>query len=167
MVVAAGSRAPAHLDPVHCTLKATSSAGSPNRPPLHLREQNSPMKNRKREICTSGSVRDEGGNILIYSAGSTIRSLIPSHCKLLSSKAAAVTLAEEASATASEASESAMPREKAQAAPAVRPKVPVRRRGLSHGSDEVGNAPWSEGVVIIDERGPTGSNREEYRVRNL
>jgi hypothetical protein len=31
------------------------------------------MKNRKREICTSGSVRDEGGNILIYSAGSAIR----------------------------------------------------------------------------------------------
>jgi hypothetical protein len=26
------------------------------------------MKNRKREICTSGTVRDEGGNILIYSA---------------------------------------------------------------------------------------------------
>ena len=26
------------------------------------------MKNRKRETCTSGSVRDEGGNILIYSA---------------------------------------------------------------------------------------------------
>jgi hypothetical protein len=26
------------------------------------------MKNRKREFCTSGSVRDEGGNILIYSA---------------------------------------------------------------------------------------------------
>ena len=25
------------------------------------------MKNRKRESCTSGSVRDEGGNILIYS----------------------------------------------------------------------------------------------------
>ena len=44
------------------------------------------MKNRKREIRTSGSVRDEGGNILIYSAGSAIRSLIPSHCKLLSSK---------------------------------------------------------------------------------
>src|SRR5579864_1748009 len=68
MAVAAGSRAPALLDPVHCTLKASSSAGSPNRPPLHLREQNSPMKNRKREICTSGSARDEGGNILIYSA---------------------------------------------------------------------------------------------------
>ena len=26
------------------------------------------MKNRKREICTSGSVRDEAGNPLIYSA---------------------------------------------------------------------------------------------------
>jgi hypothetical protein len=26
------------------------------------------MKNRKREICTSGTVRDEDGNILIYSA---------------------------------------------------------------------------------------------------
>jgi hypothetical protein len=26
------------------------------------------MKNRTREICTSGTVRDEGGNILIYSA---------------------------------------------------------------------------------------------------
>src|SRR3989442_2339765 len=28
---------------------------------LPLREQGSPMKNRKREICTSGSVRDEDG----------------------------------------------------------------------------------------------------------
>ena len=26
------------------------------------------MKNRKRKTCTSGSVRDEDGNILIYSA---------------------------------------------------------------------------------------------------
>jgi hypothetical protein len=43
------------------------------RPALHLREQNSPMKDRKREICTSGTVRDGGGNILIYSAGSAIR----------------------------------------------------------------------------------------------
>jgi hypothetical protein len=25
-----------------------------------------PMKNRKRETCTSGTVSDEGGNILIY-----------------------------------------------------------------------------------------------------
>jgi hypothetical protein len=94
MVVAAGSRGPAYLDPVHCTLKASSSAGSPDRPSLHLRKQNSPMKNRKREICTSGTARDEGGNILIYSAGSVIRSLIPSHCKLLSSKAMVVNVAE-------------------------------------------------------------------------
>ena len=30
------------------------------------------MKNRKREICTSGSVRDEDVNILIYSAEQTV-----------------------------------------------------------------------------------------------
>jgi len=30
------------------------------------------MKNRTRENCTSGSVRDEDGNILIYSAISYI-----------------------------------------------------------------------------------------------
>ena len=29
------------------------------------------MKNRKRESCTSGTVRDEDGNILIYSARPT------------------------------------------------------------------------------------------------
>ena len=40
----------------------------------------------KREICTSGTVRDEGGNILIYSAGSVIRSLIPSHREPLRSR---------------------------------------------------------------------------------
>jgi hypothetical protein len=34
----------------------------------NIRERSSSMKNRKREFCTSGSVRDEGGNILIYSA---------------------------------------------------------------------------------------------------
>jgi hypothetical protein len=31
------------------------------------------MKNRKRETCTSGTVRDEDGNILIYSARSAVR----------------------------------------------------------------------------------------------
>jgi hypothetical protein len=30
----------------------------------NIRERSSSMKNRKRESCTSGSVRDEGGNIL-------------------------------------------------------------------------------------------------------
>jgi hypothetical protein len=34
-----------------------------------IRERSSSMKNRKREICTSGSVRGEGGNLLTYSAG--------------------------------------------------------------------------------------------------
>ena len=55
-------------EPVLCTPKAPSSAGSPDRPSLHPREQSSSMKNRKREICTSGTVRDEDGNVLIYSA---------------------------------------------------------------------------------------------------
>src|SRR5262252_9756983 len=31
-------------------------------------ERNSPAKNRMREICTSGTARGEGGNILTYSA---------------------------------------------------------------------------------------------------
>jgi hypothetical protein len=43
----------------------------------------------------------EGGNILIYSAGSAIRSLIPSHGKLLSSKAMVVNVAEQADMVAS------------------------------------------------------------------
>jgi hypothetical protein len=47
---------------------ASPPAGSPDRPSLHLRERNSSMKNRKRESCTSGTVRDEDGNVLIYSA---------------------------------------------------------------------------------------------------
>ena len=51
------------------------------------------MKNRKREICTSGTVRDEGGNILIYSAGSAI-GVVSSHRKLLWSKAGVVNVAE-------------------------------------------------------------------------
>src|SRR5271157_6587051 len=61
MVVPAGSRAPAPLEPVHCTPEASPSAGSPDRPSLHHRERGSSMKNRKREIRTSGSVRDEDG----------------------------------------------------------------------------------------------------------
>ena len=68
MAVAAGSQGSVPLEPVHCTPKASPSAGSPDRPSLHLRERSSSMKNRKREICTSGTVRDEDGNILIYSA---------------------------------------------------------------------------------------------------
>src|SRR5207253_10156451 len=67
MVVAAGSRETAQLEPFHSTPKASPSAGSPNHPPLHYRARSSSMKNRKREICTSGTARDEDGNILIYS----------------------------------------------------------------------------------------------------
>ena len=54
-----GRRSP--LESVQCTSEASPSAGSPDRPSLHYRERGSPMKNRKREICTSGSVRDEDG----------------------------------------------------------------------------------------------------------
>src|SRR5262245_62406635 len=61
MAGASGSRESAPLEPVHCTPTAPPSASSPDRPSLHLREQSSSMKNRKREICTSGSVRDEAG----------------------------------------------------------------------------------------------------------
>src|SRR5450755_2789806 len=68
MAVAAGSQGSVPQEPVLRTPTAPPSAGSPDRPPLHPREQSSSMKNRKREICTSGTVRDEDGNVLIYSA---------------------------------------------------------------------------------------------------
>src|SRR6516162_3694611 len=61
MAVAAGSREPAPLAPVHCTPQALPSASASNCPSVHHHERGSPMKNRKREICTSGSVRDEDG----------------------------------------------------------------------------------------------------------
>src|SRR5438874_11653416 len=61
MAVAAGSREPVLLAPVHCAPKALPSAGASNCPAIHHHERGSPMKNRKREICTSGSVRDEAG----------------------------------------------------------------------------------------------------------
>src|SRR5262249_22557864 len=61
MAVAAGSREPAPLAPGHCTPQALPSASASNCPSVHHHERGSPMKNRKREICTSGSVRDEDG----------------------------------------------------------------------------------------------------------
>src|SRR5262249_11110833 len=61
MAVAAGSREPDPLAPVHCTPQALPSASASNCPSVHHHERGSPMKNRKREICTSGSVRDEDG----------------------------------------------------------------------------------------------------------
>src|SRR5260370_33135414 len=61
MAVTAGSRKPVLLAPVHCAPKALSSPSTSNCPSLHHCERGSPMKNRKREIRTSGSVRDEDG----------------------------------------------------------------------------------------------------------
>src|SRR5262249_13907520 len=61
MAVTAGSRKPVLLAPVHCAPKALSSPSTSNCPSLRHCERGSPMKNRKREICTSGSVRDEDG----------------------------------------------------------------------------------------------------------
>src|SRR5438309_1637368 len=61
MAVSAGSWESAPLAPVHCAPKASPFASSSNCPSLHHCERGSPMKNRKREICTSGSVRDEDG----------------------------------------------------------------------------------------------------------
>src|SRR6516165_189168 len=61
MVVAAGSRQPAPLAPVLRPTDALPSASRPDRPSIRYLERDSPMRNRKREICTSGSVRDEDG----------------------------------------------------------------------------------------------------------
>src|SRR4051794_11585717 len=44
------------------------TAFSQDPPRIRRRERTSLVKNRMREICTSGSVRGEGGNILTYSA---------------------------------------------------------------------------------------------------
>src|SRR5262245_18160110 len=53
--------------------QAAPPPSSPDRPPLHRCERTSPVKNRMREICTSGTVRGEAGNILTYSAVSVSR----------------------------------------------------------------------------------------------
>src|SRR5262245_47699130 len=66
MVVASGQPIP--MGSVPRSPKAAPSTGTSDRPSLHRSERSSPVKNRKREICTSGSVRGEGGNILTYSA---------------------------------------------------------------------------------------------------
>src|SRR5260370_38279527 len=57
----------------------------------------------------------------------------------------------------------AMPREKAQAAPTVRLKVPMRRRGADClvVATKWGNAHGPKGGVIVVERGPTGYKEEE------
>ena len=66
MVAAAGKQF--ELDSIRRSPHAPPSASRSDRPPLHRRERSSLVKNGKREICTSGSVRGRGGNIPTYSA---------------------------------------------------------------------------------------------------
>src|SRR5215469_12406515 len=56
------------MGPVQRTPGTAPTAFSQDLPWLRRRERSSLVKNRMREICTSGSVRGEGGNILTYSA---------------------------------------------------------------------------------------------------
>src|SRR3954453_19493921 len=48
--------------------EAAPAATAQDHPSLHRRERSSLLKNRMREICTSGSVRGGDGNIPAYSA---------------------------------------------------------------------------------------------------
>src|SRR6516165_5957967 len=66
MAVAAGEPTP--MESFQRSPKAPPSASSPDRSSVHCCERSSPVKNRKREICTSGTVRGGDGNILTYSA---------------------------------------------------------------------------------------------------
>ena len=57
------------LDPPQRDSQAPPASPGADRPsPLRQRERNSLVKNRMREICTSGSVRGGGGNVPTYSA---------------------------------------------------------------------------------------------------
>ena len=56
------------MGPLQRTPGPPPTAFSQDPPRLRRRERTSLVKNRMREICTSGSVRGEGGNILTYSA---------------------------------------------------------------------------------------------------
>src|SRR6516162_3483954 len=56
------------MGPLQRTAGPAPTAPSQDPPWLRHRERISLVKNRMREICTSGSVRGEDGNILTYSA---------------------------------------------------------------------------------------------------
>src|ERR1700719_1564219 len=56
------------MGPLQRTPGTAPTAVSQDPPWLRRRERISLVKNRMREICTSGSVRDGGGNDPIYSA---------------------------------------------------------------------------------------------------
>src|SRR6516225_11873934 len=56
------------MGPLQRTPGTAPTAFSQDPPWLRRRERISLVKNRMREICTSGSVRGGGGNVLTYSA---------------------------------------------------------------------------------------------------
>ena len=68
VVVAAGSSGRGPMGPLQRTPGTASTAASQDHPSLRCRERSSLVKNRMREICTSGSVRGGGGNVPTYSA---------------------------------------------------------------------------------------------------
>ena len=68
MAVATGSSERLHMEALGGVPEATPVAATQDRPSLRLRERSSLLKNRMREICTSGSVRGGDGNIPAYSA---------------------------------------------------------------------------------------------------
>src|SRR5205085_1799235 len=68
MAVATGSSERLHLDAFDGIPEAAPAATAQDHPSLHRREQSSLLKNRMREICTSGSVRGGDGTIPAYSA---------------------------------------------------------------------------------------------------
>src|SRR3954454_3212395 len=68
MAVATGSSERLHLDAFDGIPEAAPAATAQDHPSLHRRARSSLLKNRMREICTSGSVRAGDGNIPAYSA---------------------------------------------------------------------------------------------------
>src|SRR4051794_24233400 len=68
MAVATGSSERLHLDAFDGIPEAAPAATAQDHPSLNRRERSSLLKNRMREICTSGSVRGGDGNIPAYSA---------------------------------------------------------------------------------------------------
>src|SRR4051812_13623084 len=68
MAVATGSAERLHMEALVGVPEATPAASAQDHPSLRRRERSSLLKNRMREICTSGSVRGGDGNIPAYSA---------------------------------------------------------------------------------------------------
>src|SRR5271165_6752577 len=69
MAGAPGSPRRVPMETPQCSPEAASSPTGSDYPSLCPgHEPSSPVRNRMREICTSGTVRGEGGDILTYSA---------------------------------------------------------------------------------------------------